>query len=426
MRCRMAVESSSPGGVRRVGGTTNDERAALEGMLKGYPVEQLVDEVLVAWDELGKRNDELVTVKQRLRVVELDLAERHDTVAPEVARLAEAEQTLKDNDAKIIHLERMLEDTRAELVAQQSSLSHEERTSMEREVAQLRDLTAQQDDVIGELEGRMAQMVTALEKAADAGLTSVTAEEVRLLKQQVDERQRQLDVERAAAEALEEERQRLRDIADRLRGLLDARDRRLGELEEQLERVMQGPRSVSAEHDYLVEQIEELKRRLLERNREYESLRRRERRLHNDVFERDERLQQMTLTMTDLEAALQDRTAELRELEEQRSSMEHELHSARRSERTREVVGRVFADSLSLVRSHESRELKRELYANAPDVERTIRAPSSNDMAKLAEGEEMALSTEETVIEKGIDVDDVRPPSPGGTGDPVLFDDETE
>ena len=422
----MAVESSSPGGVRRVGGTTNDERAALEGMLKGYPVEQLVDEVLVAWDELGKRNDELVTVKQRLRVVELDLAERHDTVAPEVARLAEAEQTLKDNEAKIIHLERMLEDTKAELAAQQSSLSHEERTSMETEVAQLRDLTAQQDDVIGELEGRMAQMVTALEKAADAGLTSVTAEEVRLLKQQVDERQRQLDVERAAAEALEEERQRLRDIADRLRGLLDARDRRLGELEEQLERVMQGPRSVSAEHDYLVEQIEELKRRLLERNREYESLRRRERRLHNDVFERDERLQQMALTMTDLEAALQDRTAELRELEEQRSSMEHELHSARRSERTREVVGRVFADSLSLVRSHESRELKRELYANAPDVERTIKAPSSDDMAKLAEGEEMALSTEETVIEKGIDVDDVRPPSPGGTGDPVLFDDETE
>jgi len=395
-------------------------------MLKGYPVEQLVDEVLVAWDELGKRNDELVTVKQRLRVVELDLAERHDTVAPEVARLAEAEQTLKDNDAKIIHLERMLEDTKAELAAQQSSLSQEERTSMETEVAQLRDLTAQQDDVIGELEGRMAQMVTALEKAADAGLTSVTAEEVRLLKQQVDERQRQLDVERAAAEALEEERQRLRDIADRLRGLLDARDRRLGELEEQLERVMQGPRSVSAEHDYLVEQIEELKRRLLERNREYESLRRRERRLHNDVFERDERLQQMTLTMTDLEAALQDRTAELRELEEQRSSMEHELHSARRSERTREVVGRVFADSLSLVRSHESRELKRELYANAPDVERTIKAPSSDDMTKLAEGEEMALSTEETVIEKGIDVDDVRPPSPGGTGDPVLFDDETE
>ena len=422
----MAVESSSPGGVRRVGGTTNDERAALEGMLKGYPVEQLVDEVLVAWDELGKRNDELVTVKQRLRVVELDLAERHDTVAPEVARLAEAEQTLKDNDAKIIHLERMLEDTKAELAAQQSSLSQEERTSMETEVAQLRDLTTQQDDVIGELEGRMAQMVTALEKAADAGLTSVTAEEVRLLKQQVDERQRQLDVERAAAEALEEERQRLRDIADRLRGLLDARDRRLGELEEQLERVMQGPRSVSAEHDYLVEQIEELKRRLLERNREYESLRRRERRLHNDVFERDERLQQMTLTMTDLEAALQDRTAELRELEEQRSSMEHELHSARRSERTREVVGRVFADSLSLVRSHESRELKRELYANAPDVERTIKSPSSDDMARLAEGEEMALSTEETVIEKGIDVDDVRPPSPGGTGDPVLFDDETE
>ena len=61
-------------------------------------MEQLVEEVLVAWDELGKRNDELVAVKQRLRVVELDLAERQDNVAPEVARLAEAEQTLKENE----------------------------------------------------------------------------------------------------------------------------------------------------------------------------------------------------------------------------------------------------------------------------------------------------------------------------------------
>jgi len=420
----MAVESSSPGGIRRVGSSSNDERAALEGMLKGYPVEQLVEEVLVAWDELGKRNDELVAVKQRLRVVELDLAERQDNVAPEVARLAEAEQTLKENEAQIVHLERLLSDTKEELSAQQSSISHQERSSMDAELNQLRTLTTEQDEVIGEMEGRIGQMVEALEKAADAGLTSVTADEVRLLKQQVDERQRQLDVEKAAAEALEEERQRLRDIADRLRGLLDARDRRLAELEEQLERVMQGPRSVSAEHDYLVEQIEELKRRLLERNREYESLRRRERRLHNDVFERDERIQQVTLTMTDLEAALQDRTAELRELEEQRSSMEHELHSARRSERTREVVGRVFADSLSLVRSHESRELKRELYANAPDVERTIKAPTAEDMAKLAEGEEVALDTEETELEPGMDVDGPRPPSPGGTGDPVVMDDD--
>ena len=424
MRCRMAVESSSPGGIRRVGSSSNDERAALEGMLKGYPVEQLVEEVLVAWDELGKRNDELVAVKQRLRVVELDLAERQDNIAPEVARLAEAEQVMKENEAQIVHLQRLLSDTKEELAAQQSSLSQQERETMENELAQLRTLTTEQDEVIGEMEGRVSQMVEALEKAADAGLTSVTAEEVRLLKQQVDERQRQLDVEKAAAEALEEERQRLRDIADRLRGLLDARDRRLAELEEQLERVMQGPRSVSAEHDYLVEQIEELKRRLLERNREYESLRRRERRLHNDVFERDERIQQMTLTMTDLEAALQDRTAELREMETQRSSMETELHSARRSERTREVVGRVFADSLSLVRSHESRELKRELYANAPDVERTIKAPTTEDMAKLADGEEVELQTDETELEAGMDVDDVRPPSPGGTGDPVVFDDD--
>ena len=420
----MTIDSTGTSGIRRLDDASGDERAALEGMLKGYPVEQLVEEVLIAWQELAARNEEMVSVKQRLRVLELDLAEREDMVAPEVARLNQAESSLQESEAKIIHLERLLGDARAELESQQSSISREERDAMANENAQLRDLSIQQDEVVAELEGRITQMVEALERAADAGLTSVTAEEVRSLKSKLDAALMQNEAEQAANKALEEERQRLRDIADRLRGLLDARDGRLGELEEQLERVMQGPRSVSAEHDYLVEQIEELKRRLLERNREYESLRRRERRLHNDVFERDERVQQMTLTLTDMEAALQDRTAELRELEGQRESMSHELDSVRRGERTREVVGRVFADSLSLVRTHDAREAKREAYSNEPDKTRTVSTPSTSDMTDLAEGGRVQLDVEETDITPGMDVDGVRPPSPGGTGDPVLFEDE--
>lgn len=420
----MTIDSTGTSGIRRLDDASGDERAALEGMLKGYPVEQLVEEVLIAWQELAARNEEMVSVKQRLRVLELDLAEREDMVAPEVARLNQAESSLQESEAKIIHLERLLSDARAELESQQSSISKEERDAMANENAQLRDLSIQQDEVVAELEGRITQMVGALERAADAGLTSVTAEEVRGLKSKLDAALMQNEAEQAANKALEEERQRLRDIADRLRGLLDARDGRLGELEEQLERVMQGPRSVSAEHDYLVEQIEELKRRLLERNREYESLRRRERRLHNDVFERDERVQQMTLTLTDMEAALQDRTAELRELEGQRESMSHELDSVRRGERTREVVGRVFADSLSLVRTHDAREAKREAYSNEPDKTRTLSTPNTSDMADLAEGGRVQLDVEETDITPGMDVDGARPPSPGGTGDPVLFEDE--
>ena len=420
----MTIDSTGTSGIRRLDDTSGDERAALEGMLKGYPVEQLVEEVLIAWQELAARNEEMVSVKQRLRVLELDLAEREDMVAPEVARLNQVEASLQEGEAKIIHLERLLGDARAELASQQSSISQEERDAMSSENSQLRNLSIQQDEIIAELEGRIGQMVEALERAAEAGLTSVTAEEVRSLKSKLDAALMQNEAEQSANKALEEERQRLRDIADRLRGLLDARDGRLGELEEQLERVMQGPRSVSAEHDYLVEQIEELKRRLLERNREYESLRRRERRLHNDVFERDERVQQITLTLTDMEAALQDRTAELRELEGQRESMSHELDSVRRGERTREVVGRVFADSLSLVRTHDAREAKREAYSNEPDKTRTLSTPNTSDMAGLAEGGKVSLSVEETDITPGMDVDGVRPPSPGGTGDPVLFEDE--
>ena len=59
-------------------------------------------------------------------------------------------------------------------------------------------------------------------------------------------------------------------------------------------------------------------------------------------------------------------------------------------------------------------------------MERTIKAPTADDMTKLADGEEVELETEETVIEQGMEVDGVRPPSPGGTGDPVVFDDENE
>ena len=411
----MTLGTSPSGGIGRISETGGDERAALEGMLRAYPVEQLVEEVLVAWQELADRNEDLVTTKQRLRVLELDLAERKDEVAPEVAQLRASEAHLEEANARIIHLERMLEDSKGELAESMSGVSAEEKANLEKEASQLRDLTTQQDEVIAEMEGRMSQLVEALERAAEAGLTSVTADEVRAMKAKADSLSADLDAEKAANDALEEERQRLRDIADRLRGLLDARDKRLGELEEQIERVMQGPRSVSAEHDYLVEQIEELKRRLLERNREYESLRRRERRLHNDVFERDERIQQMSLTISDIETG---------ELETQRDSAMNELHGAKRSERTREVVGQAFADSLSLVRSHDERELRKEVYANAPNVERTISAPDSEDMKTLAKGGTVDLDKALEVIEKGMDVDTNRPAAPGGSGDPVLYEDE--
>ena len=423
--CSMTLGSSTSGGINRISDSTGDERAALEGMLRAYPVDQLVEEVLVAWQELADRNEDLVTSKQRLRVLELDLAERKDSVAPEVAQLRAVESQIEEYSSRIVHLERLLEDSRTELSDSKSGLSVEERAALENEAMQLRELTTQQDDVIGEMEGRMTQMVEALERAADAGLTSVTADEVRALKSRADGLSGDLEAEKAANDSLEEERQRLRDIADRLRGLLDARDKRLGELEEQIERVMQGPRSVSAEHDYLVEQIEELKRRLLERNREYESLRRRERRLHNDVFERDERIQQMSLTVADFESALTDRTSEVRELESQRDTAVHELDGVKRTERTREVVGRVFADSLSLVRTHDERELKREIYANSPDVERVISTPDAEDMRTLAEGGIVDLEKALDVIEKGMDVDVTpRPESPGGTGDPVVYDED--
>ena len=91
----MTLGASNPDSSGGQQTTSGNDRAALEGMLKSYPIDQLVEEVLIAWDELGRRNDEVVTVKQRLRVLELDLAEREDEVAPEIQRLHESEEQLK-------------------------------------------------------------------------------------------------------------------------------------------------------------------------------------------------------------------------------------------------------------------------------------------------------------------------------------------
>ena len=62
-------------------------------MLKGYNADQLVEEVLSAWDELSENGS--ASVKQRNRVLELDLAEREDIGAPEKARLSRLDEEVR-------------------------------------------------------------------------------------------------------------------------------------------------------------------------------------------------------------------------------------------------------------------------------------------------------------------------------------------
>lgn len=370
-------------------GTESVDRAALAGMLKGYDSDQLVEEVLSAWDELSTKNGEIATVKQRNRVLELDLAEREDLGAPEKARMARLEEQVRETEARNIHLERMLADTRAEHDSLATSVDKTRIDTLEADNDRLGSLCEDQGVVIAEMEGKIDQLVDALEKAAEAGLTSITADEVRMLNKELEESHRRLESGDAEREALESERERLREMVEQVRGLLEQRDLRIKEMEGQMQRVMEGPRSISAEHDYLVEQIEELKRRLLERNREYEALRRRERRLHRDVFERDERISQMQLTMQDIEGGLSDRTAELKALEERHERVMAELDTLKRSERTREVVGAAFQDSLGVLRSHEQVQARKDALGIEDD----------------------------TSIPEPADV-----PQPGGTAPPTLID----
>ena len=59
-------------------------------------------------------------------------------------------------------------------------------------------------------------------------------------------------------------------------------------------------------------------------------------------------------------------------------------------------------------------------------LKRTLSTPDADDMRNLAEGGTVDLDVDESELPQGMDVDDVRPPSPGGSGDPVLFEDESE
>ena len=343
---------SSPGG--------DVDRAALAGMLAGYNSEQLVDEVITAWEELASANKELATSNQKNRVLELDLAERNELGAPERARLMKVEEDLKEREARIIHLDRMLDDTRKEKEKVENSVGAIRIDELERNETELSGKVEEQANVINELEAKLDQLVDALEKAAEAGLTSITADEVRQLNRELEEAHRRIESEQVENTTVGDERDKLREMVDQTKGLLEQRDLRIKELDGQLARMMEGPRSISAEHDYLVEQIEELKRRLLERNREYEALRRRERRLHREVFERDERIQQMQLTISDIEGGLADRTAELKALEDIHEKLAAEAQGLRRSERTREVVSGAFQDSLGVLRSHEQVKARKE------------------------------------------------------------------
>jgi len=349
-------------------GTESVDRAALAGMLRGYGSDQLVDEVLSAWDELSTKNGEIASTKQRNRVLELDLAEREDLGAPEKERMARLEEETREKETQIIHLERMLGDSRTEAESLATSVNKTHLDQMEGDNTRLTSLCDNQGDVITEMESKIDQLVDALEKAAEAGLTSITADEVRMLNRELETSHRKIESGEAEHEALASERERLREMVEQVRGLLEQRDLRIKEMEGQMQRVMEGPRSISAEHDYLVEQIEELKRRLLERNREYEALRRRERRLHRDVFERDERIAQMQLTMQDIEGGLTDRSAELKALEDMHERALAEVDALKRSERTREVVGAAFQDSLGVLRSHEQMQARKEALGIEDDM----------------------------------------------------------
>ncbi|GIS44402.1 MAG: hypothetical protein Ct9H90mP16_14720 [Candidatus Poseidoniales archaeon] len=126
---------------------------------------------LSAWDELSTKNGKICLCKTTKSCLgaRFGRTRRHWSAgkgAPE--RL---DEEVRDKKARIIHLERMLNDARGENDALATSVDMTRMESMESENARLNAICEDQGNVIAEMEGKMDQLVDALEKAAEAGLT---------------------------------------------------------------------------------------------------------------------------------------------------------------------------------------------------------------------------------------------------------------
>ncbi len=220
-----AQDTSSTGGA---------DREALASMLNSYAPDQLVQEVLSAWEDLSIINEEVAGLRQQNRVLELDLKEREDLGSPDRARLIRLEEDLRDREAQIIHLERLVEDGRSELEEMAVSSGAMKVDSLERDNSSMAAELEEKTGLLVEMEAKVATLVDALEKAAEAGLTSVTAEEVRTLNQELEGAHRELENEKIEKDSVLEERDRLRDLVEQVRNHLEIRDDRIRELEEQL------------------------------------------------------------------------------------------------------------------------------------------------------------------------------------------------
>ena len=84
---------------------------------------------------------------------------------------------MRDREAQIIHLERLVDDGREIEEASSGAIKVD---SLERDNSLMSAELEEKTALLVEMEAR-CKLVDALEKAAEAGLTSVTAEEVRTL-----------------------------------------------------------------------------------------------------------------------------------------------------------------------------------------------------------------------------------------------------
>lgn len=351
------------------------DQAALRTLLEDYPKDQLVGEIVTAWDMLAKRGKEVQTLKRRRQPAEVEAANEDLNIHVAPTRRPARRGTAAPREGREEEEDDAGDDLQRPMFSAAGSLAQ-----LEDDNRRLRTANDDQARLIADLQGKPDEVVDALERAADAGLSTFNIEQASFLEAGLADASRRIERLEQERDGLTHERERLRDIVERLRGALDHRERRIVQLEERIEQVQLGPPSISAEHDYLVEQVEDLKRRLLERNREYEALKRRERRLHREVFERDERVQQLQLTLVDMEQAMQDRMGELRALEELLNRRHGELEDVQRDTKRQEVVGRMFAESLGIARSQAGVAARRSRY----DVTGPVDAPSAEAAREAA------------------------------------------
>ena len=131
--------------------------------LSDIPPERLVEEVISRWDELVRVEEDLALTRQRVRVLEMELADQGGDGSLR-GRVAELEEALRVADARIAQMEGLLENERRRRGDLEEDVGQGRVEELQEENVRLLGSEEEQMMLILDMEAQLDRLVSQLEE----------------------------------------------------------------------------------------------------------------------------------------------------------------------------------------------------------------------------------------------------------------------